>query len=287
LPYQRGEIVREAVFNPRPPYVARTLLILNLLYFAYGAFFAWRHDLNVSDYIQGRSPPPQFTTHRVILELGAIRALWVVYPVSLDDEPARRRFDRIILACFLHIGLLHLFMNMYGLYSLGPLIEAMWGPIRFLTIYAIAGIVSGCLVVLIYVFQASDLPVPQMIETLGHAPVVAGASGCLFGIFAALCVWFLLNRQHLPDRLIEAWSRNITMNLVLLLAINFIPGVSWQGHLGGAIGGLLAALLLHVNRFSPHRSLRILALLGVPAIPIAFFAMLFYESQQFIALVGG
>ena len=259
--YERGEIVRAAVFEPTMPYVSRVLLAANLLFFTFGAFYAWNNNetLEVADYLAGSSPLPKRTTDRVLIHLGALHP-------SLVFQPGNRpQFERIILSCFLHIGLLHLFMNMFFLYSLGPVIESMWGSVRFLAIYFIAGIVSGCVVL-------------QFDMTQEHSGYAAGASGCLFGIFVALVVWFWLNRQFLPERLIQALKNNLAINVILLVAINFLPNVSWQGHLGGAIGGLLAALLLHVQRFHPSHAIRILALAGVPIIPIGFFVAVLWQA---------
>jgi rhomboid protease GluP len=256
--YERGEIVRAAVFEPTMPVVSRLLLAANLLFFAFGAFYAWNNNetLEVSHYLTGSSP----TTDKVLTHLGALHAKLVFLPGN------RPQFERIILSAFLHIGLLHLFMNMYFLFSLGPVIESMWGSLRFLAIYAIAGIVSGCVVLHFNMTQ--------------HSAAAAGASGCLFGIFVALVVWFWLNRQFLPERLIQVFKNNLATNVILLVAINFVPGISWQGHLGGAIGGLLAALLLHVQRFHPSPGIRILALAGVPIIPIGFFVAVLWEARQ-------
>jgi rhomboid protease GluP len=145
----------------------------------------------------------------------------------------------------------------------------MWGSLRFSAVYFSAGIVSGCLVVIIGQLQ-------------GRPALTAGASGAMFGIFMAMVVFFWFNRQHLPERLIQDWGRNLATNAFLLLAINFMPSVSWQGHLGGAIGGLLTALLLHVQRFHPSRAIRLLALAGVPMIPLCFFlAMLLQHAGWF------
>jgi rhomboid protease GluP len=259
--YERGEIVRAAVFEPTRPLVSRVLLAANLLFFAFGGFYTWNNSLDISHYLEGSSPPPDFTTNFVLLKLGALHSSLVFLPGN------RPQFERIILSAFLHIGLLHLFMNMYFLFSLGPVIESMWGSLRFLAIYFIAGIVSGCVVL-------------QFEMTQRRGIVVAGASGCLYGIFVALMVWFFLNRQFLPERLIQAFKNNLATNVILLVAINFVPGISWQGHLGGAIGGLLAALLLHVQRFHPSPGIRILALAGLPIIPIGFFAAVLWEARQ-------
>ena len=259
--YERGEIVRAAIFEPTRPFVSRALLAANLLYFVFGAFYAGNNGLDVSHYLAGSSPAPDFTTHIVLIKLGALHTS-LVFPLGTRPE-----FERIILSCFLHIGVLHLFMNMFFLYSLGPIIESMWGSLRFLAIYFIAGIVGGCAVL-------------HFDMTQEHSAYVAGASGCLFGIFVALVVWFMLNRQFLPERLIQAFKNNLATNVILLVAVNFLPNVSWQGHLGGAIGGLLAALLLHVQRFHPSPAIRFLALAGVPIIPIGFLVAVLWEAHQ-------
>ena len=115
----------------------------------------------------------------------------------------------------------------------------------------------------------------------GSSCFTAGASGALFGIFAALVVWFLFNRRYLPERVEQSFSRNLGINLILLIAVNFMSNVSWQGHLGGAIGGLLAALLLHVERFHSSAIVRTLAVFTLALVPIGFFAAMLWEARMF------
>ncbi|MBI2804525.1 MAG: rhomboid family intramembrane serine protease [Planctomycetes bacterium] len=262
---ERGDLVRRAIFLPQPPVVARVLLIANLLYFAFGAAYAVQHDLELNEYLLGEGA----TTTAVLKALGALRPS-LVFPDQrvLDNRP---QYERIVLACFLHIGLLHLFMNMYFLGSFAPHIEGMWGHARFLAIYLVSGIVSGCVVLLLA--QSDHRPG-------GEGPITAGASGCLFGIFVAMLVWFWFNYTYLPDGLVQAWKRNTVINVVLLLAINFFPGISWQGHFGGAVGGLLAGLFLHANRFHPSPIVRWLALGGVAAIPLGFFVAVLWQAGR-------
>ena len=269
-PYQRGEIVRSALLGHGRPYACWALLLVNLLFFADGAIYVWRHDLSVMDYLQGQCEIPGNPPVPVLYELGA---LW---PPSTVPEGEMRRIwkpqlERILLFLFLHAGLLHLFMNMYFLITLGGVIEAMWGWARFLAIYFVAGIVSGCVIILISRLDSFG----------GPQPITVGASGPLCGMFAAMIVWFALNREHLPENLIQDWSRSLSLTLLLMIAINFVPNVSWQGHLGGAIGGLLAALLLHVQRFHLSRGIRWLALAGMPLIPAAFFIAVLWQAGWF------
>ncbi len=250
----RGEIVRQAIFKPPTAWATRVLVSANIAYFLFGAAFASFQGRNVGDYLAGKGR----TTNAMLIELGALHPELVFLP-----DGQRPQYERIVLFFFLHIGVLHIGMNMYFLGTLGRQIEGMWGTGRFLVIYLIAGIVSGCMVLLL------------------HAEgLTAGASGCLFGIFAAMVVWFALNHHHLPQNVIQAFSRNLGINIVLLVVINFLPEVSWQAHFGGAVGGLLAALLLHVQRFSPVRAIRLLALVGVPLIPLGFFAAVLWQAGR-------
>ncbi len=258
--YERGEMARDAVYYTIKPYVCWTLITVNILFFLYGAFVAWRLDLPVREYLVGEDGT-QRTTTIVLFESGG---LWGP-AVLLRGPHGRPEFERIILFFFLHIGLLHLGMNMYFLATLGRLIEGMWGRVRFLAIYFIAGIVSGCVILSLDMLQ-------------GRNTLTVGASGALFGMFASMLVWFYLNRQRLPPQLLQDWSRTLAVNSFLLVATSLVPGVSWQGHLGGAIGGLLAALLLHLQRFHPSRAVRVLALLGLPLVPAAFFVLALWQA---------
>jgi rhomboid protease GluP len=265
--FERGEIVRRAIFEPRTPYVSWTLLAINVLVFFFGAVFAWFDRMpwrpnddpwsRTRDYLVGAGDE----TGRV---LGDLRGL------VRGDVLARQRrpqFERLVVFFFLHVGILHLALNMFFLATLSGLVESMWGPVRFLALYFIAGVVSGCVIVIIEILRPPD----QILVTVG-------ASAPLYGIFTALVVWFALNFQHLPEDAIQEYSRTIGINLILLVGMNFAGGMSWQGHFGGAVGGLLAALLLHVQRFHAARAVRILALVGLPMIPVAFFVAMLWQA---------
>lgn len=280
--YERGEIVRRAIFEPKQAFVTRILLIANLCYFAVGAgYAALRPGLSVSDYLLGDG----VSTSEVLIALGALHPA-LVFPDKLPPEERvpsvlgplenllsskRPQFERLLFLNFLHIGLLHLAMNMYFLATIAKQIEVMWGWARFLAIYIVAGLVSGCVIMLLgEIAQRGG----------GRTGLTAGASGCLYGVFASMIVWFSLNYQHLPDRLVQDWSRGTMINMILLIAINFVPGISWQGHFGGAVGGLLAGLLLHAQRFHPSRAVRWLALAGVPAAPVLFFVAVLWQAGR-------
>ncbi|SBT52944.1 rhomboid family intramembrane serine protease [Micromonospora narathiwatensis] len=127
---------------------------------------------------------------------------------------------RLFTAMFLHFGLPHLLLNMWGLWVLGRTLEAVLGPLRFLALYLIAGLGGN---VAAYLFS----PVNQ---------TTAGASTAIFGLFAAI---FVIMRRLGRD----------TSAIVPILVINLIftftvPNISVAGHLGGLFTGALMALVL-------------------------------------------
>src|SRR5207253_3733894 len=91
---------------------------------------------------------------------------------------------RLVTHAFLHADLLHIFFNMYFLYSLGPIMEAMWGSVRLLVLYLVSMVTAACVVI----------GVDRDLQTVG-------ASGALCGMLASLGVWVMLNREHLPPAL--------------------------------------------------------------------------------------
>ncbi len=115
-------------------------------------------------------------------------------------------------------------MNMFALYNLSRVTEGIWGHWRFLAIYLVAAFGGSCL------------------AFISRPAGCIGASGAVCGIFAAWAGWLFFNRQQLPPPLFRAFQRNFLINAVLIVLISFVPGVSWEGHLGGAIAGLAVAL---------------------------------------------
>jgi membrane associated rhomboid family serine protease len=138
---------------------------------------------------------------------------------------------RIVTGGFLHAGPLHLLFNMYVLYIAGTLLEPGIGTPRFLAIYFIS-LLSGSFGALL--LSPNDLTV--------------GASGAIFGLMAAVLV---VARGRGMEQLASQFGLFIVLNLALTVAI---PNISIGGHLGGLIGGGVAALLLvGVERRAPAR----------------------------------
>lgn len=127
---------------------------------------------------------------------------------------------RFLTTAFLHSGILHLVFNMLALFWVGTALEPALGHWRFASLYGLSA-VGGTAAVLIW----------GIIAPLSLAVVTVGASGAIFGLFGAI---FVMQKAAGMD----------TRAVVVLLGINLIYGfigsdISWQGHLGGLLTGLL------------------------------------------------
>lgn len=138
---------------------------------------------------------------------------------------ANGQYWRLLAACFVHIGFLHVASNSIALIWLGSLAERLYGPVRFAALYLAAG-VAGNIVV-------------GLAQNGG-----AGASGAIFGLLGALLAGTWRNRRILDPRARQQIASSLATMLVLNIAISFLPGIGWSAHLGGAITGAILALLI-------------------------------------------
>lgn len=134
---------------------------------------------------------------------------------------------RLISSMFLHIGFLHLAMNMLALYYLGVAVERIYGTGRFLVIYFLAGI-AGSLTSFSFSMNVS-----------------AGASGAIFGLFGALLFFGLIHKKVF----LQTIGRNIITIVVLNIIIGFVvPQIDIGAHLGGLIAGFIASAIVYLPR---------------------------------------
>jgi membrane associated rhomboid family serine protease len=135
---------------------------------------------------------------------------------------------RMLTNTFIHIGIIHIAMNMYGLWQVGFLVERLLGNGRFLVTYLLAGLAGS---------YASLVVHPDVVS--------AGASGAIFGVFGALVGYLARHRGSIPKPMLKGLvNRSLTfvvLNLVLGLQIR---GIDLAAHGGGFACGVLCALLL-------------------------------------------
>ncbi len=220
--------------DPRPPLVVPVLFVANLLWFFVGLVIVLRAGQPVWPYL---SEGNKEVLHRI----GAVSG-----PALLDGE-----WWRLASSCFVHIGGAHLLFNLFALVMVGPLAELLWGRWRLVIIYMLSGLAGSCLAM-----------------ALKPDSLLAGASGAIWGLLLSLVAWFILFRQYLPRDVVADSTRRLTIVIVLNAMFSFLPGISWQGHLGGAVAGFVSAWLLNAMRFGDQLR-RILAFLLLLALPVA------------------
>jgi membrane associated rhomboid family serine protease len=235
-PFERGEQIREAFLYPSPPVVTYALILINVAWFLWGISIALEHGDKLNKFLYA-------STDEVLRRTGALSGDYLV------ESPWG--WIRLLTCCFVHIGLIHLGVNMYSLWAVGPFFEQLWGRVRFLVLYLIAGLGGSCAMVI-------NNP-----HTLG-----AGASGALWGIFAAYAVWVVMNRRYLPGTMASRMLRQVLIVFLINVAITYgVPNVSAAAHFGGGAIGAIAAFLLHCHRYGGSLQRR-LAFLGMVAIPL-------------------
>ena len=157
---------------------------------------------------------------------------------------------RFVTPMFLHINLLHLMVNMYSLWVVGPYVEKLYGSARFVVFWIVTGIAS------IVASYLTVLPPGRQVGRLGSflfktidGPSV-GASGALFGLVGVLFVFGIKYRRELP----EGFKRAFGTGLLPMIALNLFIGFVGRGlidnaaHLGGLVAGALMALVIDYRR---------------------------------------
>ncbi|QKS70917.1 rhomboid family intramembrane serine protease [Paenalkalicoccus suaedae] len=181
-------------------------------------------------------------------------------PLILEGE-----WWRFFSAMFLHIGMLHLFMNSLALFYLGSAVERIFGSSRFIIVYILAGLFGS---VSSFVFNDN---------------VSAGASGAIFGCFGALLYFGIRHRR--------IFFRTMGSSVLVILAINlafgfFVPMVDNAAHVGGLLGGFAASAIVGLPRQSKPTS-QLIFTLGTFAALVALLLFGFnqsVESEQTMAI---
>lgn len=151
---------------------------------------------------------------------------------------------RIITSMFLHstTSISHIIMNMLALYFFGMILEPIIGSRKFLIVYIGGGIVGGLFVVLFSLFPFSFIPGLGISQNSN----VVGASGAIFAIGTILA---LLAPNMRVGFLFFPISTTLLFAIILwfvILTIFSLFGahIANSGHLGGIVGGIIAAKFL-------------------------------------------
>ena len=184
--------------------------------------------------MEERAPRRDDRLRGLALVVAMLALMWVLEVIDaagahLDDDGIRPRttagLEGIVFAPFLHASFTHLISNTIPFVVLGAVI-ALSGFARIALVTVVVGLVSGA---------GTWLTAASGTDTIG-------ASGLVFGFATYLIVRGIFTRRalHLGAGLLVL----VLYGGSLALSLVPTPGVSWQAHLFGAIGGVLAAWLL-------------------------------------------
>lgn len=163
-------------------------------------------------------------------------------------------YYRMITSAFVHYGWVHLLFNGWAIYAIGPYLERAFGHLRFAALYLLSALGGAVLGYWFDSFQS----------------FTAGASGAVFGLFAAI---FVVGRKLQFD--VRGITVVIVLNLVITFVLPAISGlaISWTGHVGGLITG---ALLSFALAYAPKKNRNLwqaLAIVGALVILLALVAI--------------
>jgi membrane associated rhomboid family serine protease len=167
---------------------------------------------------------------------------------------------RLVTSMFLHGFLLHIVFNMVALWFIGAPVEQYLGRARYIGLYFVSGLAGAA-------------------GALLQAPLepTVGASGAIFGILGA---WLIIEWQ-ITGRL----AGNAMTLIVINLVIDFIPGtnISWGGHIGGLIGGILITLAYAHWRGgrAQYGQLGLGGIIGLVAVAVGSVAIAYFRVRGY------
>ena len=151
-----------------------------------------------------------------------------------DSVIVRHEYWRVLTALFLHYGALHIAINLFGLYLLGPGLERIIGSAKFTLGYLVSGLGSSAGVVFLWAIG------------LTNSNQLVGASGCVMGVIGISAGLLFRHRQ---SQLAGQQLRYIIVIVAIQTAFDlWSPQVSLAAHLSGFITGVGVGVILASGR---------------------------------------
>jgi rhomboid protease GluP len=156
---------------------------------------------------------------------------------------------RFVTPIFLHGGIAHILMNMYGLWVIGPYVERLYGSAKFVVFWVatgVAGVVASYLSVQPGLHNAD--PIGRFLFKAQDS-ISVGASGALFGLIGVLFVFGIKFRRELPEGFKRAFGTGMLPTILLNIFIGvMVPVIDNAAHMGGLVAGALLALVVDYKR---------------------------------------
>lgn len=207
-------------------------------------------DQWVSTPLQPRQSRPHFAVTALLIAINVvvfvimvIKGVPIMEPTSdqlrswgADFGPLtlQGQYWRVITSSFLHIGIIHLLLNMWCLWQLGLMAEIFFGGMVTAGVYVLTGTGAALL-------------------SLAWNPlrVSAGASGAIFGIAGTLITFLYFGKLGIPREKLKGTLNSVMLFAFYNLVYGLRSGVDNMAHLGGLITGLVLGILFAVSLRQP------------------------------------
>ena len=168
------------------------------------------------------------------------------------------KFWQPITHMFLHHGFMHLFFNMFALYSFGSTLEHFWGGKKFLYFYIACGLGAAFLYTAVNYYDFNFVGNSQVFSS-----VAVGASGAVYGLLVAFAFMFPNAELALMFIPVPIKAKYFVPGIVALdLFLGFKgdsifgsggTGIAHFAHVGGAAVGYLLMKSWKDNQFNKNR----------------------------------
>lgn len=164
----------------------------------------------------------------------------------------RGQWWTLFTAIYLHGGVLHILFNVLWIRQLGPAVEDVFGPARYMIIFTLAGVAGF------------------VVSNAVGVPFTVGASGAIFGLFGAMVAFGRKRGGVFGTMILRQYGQ---WALVLFIFGFLMAGVNNWGHAGGFFGGLLCGLVLPSAERRPETTLDHLVAGGLVVLTIVSFGL--------------
>lgn len=172
---------------------------------------------------------------------------------------------RLLSSMFLHVGIIHIGLNMYGLWLFGRVLEDELGPLKMLAVYLVSGLAGGAFS---YAF--------------GSGVGGVGASGAIYGLLGAF-VAYNYRRRHMRfyRARLQAVMPWVLLNLFLSFQIKFID---WRAHVGGLVVGAVALYI--VEGTGSRETKRLILIAGFAGLAALTVVLTLYGTAHWRGVYG-
>ncbi len=182
---------------------------------------------------------------------------------------------RLVTPMFVHVNLLHLLVNMYSLWIVGPYVEKLYGSAKFIVFWVVSGL--GALVASYWTVGDPGPSLGPLGRFLFRPDLPsAGASGALFGLVGVLFAFGIKFRHELPEGFKRAFGTGLLPMILLNLFIGYVGSDIFDNaaHLGGLITGAALASLVGYRRPGERASVtviwRVMQIAAIALVAVSF-----------------